>query len=82
MRIVINKKRRAFALAPEKLGKTMYVCTCNGISDRDIQTAVDNGARDLDAVFDHLGKRQMCGQCTPDVCEQLGTSAEPEPQAA
>jgi bacterioferritin-associated ferredoxin len=83
MRIVINKARRAAGFGAKKQQRTaMYVCTCNGISDRDIQAAMDNGARTLDEVFDYLGKSQMCGQCTPDVRAELGLPADFEPQAA
>jgi len=41
----------------------MYVCLCNGISDRQIREVVDRGADSLHAVQAHLPVANCCGQC-------------------
>jgi len=41
----------------------MYVCLCNGISDRQIREVVDRGADSLRAVQAHLPVANCCGQC-------------------
>ncbi|MCB1874561.1 MAG: bacterioferritin-associated ferredoxin [Chromatiales bacterium] len=41
----------------------MYVCVCNGITDRQIRAAVDNGAHCLDELRDSLGVASCCGRC-------------------
>ena len=50
----------------------MMICHCNGISDRDIHSAIDwMRASDADAiitpgkVYRALGKRPDCGGCLP-----------------
>lgn len=43
----------------------MYVCLCFGVTDKDIQTAVANGATDLASVIKALGLGQQCGRCLP-----------------
>ncbi len=43
----------------------MYVCLCFGITDKDIQAAVANGATDLTSVVKALGLGQQCGRCLP-----------------
>ncbi len=41
----------------------MYVCVCNGVTDREIRAAVDLGADSLDAISRHLGVGTRCGCC-------------------
>jgi bacterioferritin-associated ferredoxin len=41
----------------------MYVCICNGITDRDIRTAVAQGARSLADLQSSLGVATCCGRC-------------------
>ncbi|OZG75363.1 bacterioferritin-associated ferredoxin [Hahella sp. CCB-MM4] len=52
----------------------MYVCLCKGITDRDIQREVENGARRLKDVVNKLGLAKDCAQCVTvarDVFESL-----------
>jgi bacterioferritin-associated ferredoxin len=41
----------------------MYVCICNGITDRQIREAVAGGATSLEELHDELGVASQCGSC-------------------
>lgn len=41
----------------------MYVCICNGISDKEIRKAVAAGAGTLQELHDKLGVASQCGTC-------------------
>jgi len=41
----------------------MYVCLCKGITDRDIERAVEEGASSFREVRDQLGVSTQCGKC-------------------
>lgn len=41
----------------------MYVCLCNGITDREIKQSIRNGANNLQDLHDDLGVGSQCGQC-------------------
>ncbi len=41
----------------------MYVCICNGITDRDIRDAVRGGAHDLESLAAATGCSTVCGSC-------------------
>lgn len=41
----------------------MYVCVCNGITDRDIRKAVDNGCTSMRQLSRELQVGRQCGRC-------------------
>ncbi len=41
----------------------MYVCICNGLTDRDFRRAARSGALTVAKAFDHLGEKPECGRC-------------------
>ncbi|HTQ73164.1 MAG TPA: bacterioferritin-associated ferredoxin [Burkholderiales bacterium] len=41
----------------------MYVCLCNGVTDRDIREAVSRGARSVKDLRRELGVASDCGKC-------------------
>lgn len=41
----------------------MYICICNGVTDRDILEAADNGATSLKDLQDELNVATCCGSC-------------------
>jgi len=41
----------------------MYVCVCNGHSDRDIRSAARSGLRCARTIYAQLGKPLRCGRC-------------------
>jgi bacterioferritin-associated ferredoxin len=48
----------------------MYVCICNGHSDRDIRRIAQSGVRCARDIYVQLGKPIRCGQCL-QMAEQL-----------
>jgi bacterioferritin-associated ferredoxin len=59
----------------------MYVCLCNGISDRQIREVVDRGACSLTEVQSYLPVANCCGRCEDTAQEvivgQLESAARP-----
>lgn len=56
----------------------MYVCICNGITDKQIRTAVAGGANSLQLLRDELGVASNCGSCTEHALSLLeDTPAQP-----
>jgi bacterioferritin-associated ferredoxin len=48
-------------------GTGVYICICNGITDRDIRHCMDGGARTIGDLQRELGVTAGCGQCTHEV---------------
>jgi bacterioferritin-associated ferredoxin len=49
----------------------MYVCVCNGVTDRDIQRAVAEGCTDLDELAARTGCGSTCGCCREYALEAM-----------
>ena len=45
----------------------MFVCSCNMLTDTDVETAVKNGAVSPRVVYEYKGCRAQCGNCVPGV---------------
>ena len=45
--------------------KTMYVCICKAVTDRQIRQAIELGARSLSDLKEGLGVATGCGKCAP-----------------
>lgn len=43
----------------------MYVCVCNGLTDRDIRRAGDQGHCTVASAYCSLGAEVNCGRCVP-----------------
>jgi len=43
----------------------MYICLCNGVTERDIQNCVEEGARSMRDLRQCLGVAGQCGKCAP-----------------
>ena len=43
----------------------MLVCICNGISDKQIDSALANGSSSFKDIKSELGIGSCCGQCVP-----------------
>lgn len=41
----------------------MYVCLCNGITDKQIRKAAESGVADLNSLQRELGVATGCGSC-------------------
>ncbi len=44
----------------------MFVCLCKGITDSQIKTCVNNGARTIKHVRRELGVASQCCKCLPE----------------
>jgi bacterioferritin-associated ferredoxin len=44
----------------------MYICNCNGITEREIRGAAELGCTTLDDLRRDLGVASCCGRCAPD----------------
>lgn len=60
----------------------VYVCLCNGVSDRKVRKAIARGATTVDELARTCGAGSGCGGCRPEL-EQLlrgctGACAVPE----
>lgn len=42
----------------------MYVCICNGITDKQIRAAASRGVSSLQELRDELGVASQCGGCS------------------
>ena len=49
----------------------MYICVCNGISERQVQEAIAHGAADLSDLQAELGVATCCGCCAETALEYL-----------
>lgn len=49
----------------------MYVCLCKGITDREIKSAIDNGACSMGQLRKKLGVASQCGKCSTSARELL-----------
>ena len=45
----------------------MYVCNCNGLTERQVKTAVERGARKWSDVHAHHGCEPQCGGCGVEI---------------
>ena len=45
----------------------MYVCLCNGYTDKQIAEAVGSGAESVAKVYRCLGRSPRCAKCVPYV---------------
>jgi bacterioferritin-associated ferredoxin len=52
----------------------MYVCLCNCLKDKDMASAIENGAQCVSDVYKHHGCKPQCGKCVPYVRESLPAS--------
>nr|WP_203414896.1 (2Fe-2S)-binding protein [Entomobacter blattae] len=41
----------------------MYICSCNTITDKDIDTAIQAGAKKPKDIYASCGGKVQCGQC-------------------
>jgi bacterioferritin-associated ferredoxin len=52
----------------------MIVCVCHGVSDREIKTAIKNGAASVADLSASLGVGTCCG-CCRETCEDMVAEA-------
>jgi len=59
----------------------MYVCVCNGVTDRDIRRAADAGCRELAELTARTGCASACGCCASLAAALLDEAELTRPQA-
>ncbi len=52
----------------------MYVCTCNGVRERDVEAAIARGARKPPAVHAACGTEPQCCRCLPEIAARIRKS--------
>ena len=52
----------------------MYVCVCNGVTERDIVKRVESGVTSFEDIQFELGVATCCGQCADCAREVIGQS--------
>ena len=45
----------------------MYVCNCNGIREREVRAAIEQGAKRPAEVFKRHQSRPQCARCVCDI---------------
>ncbi len=45
----------------------MYLCNCNGLTEREVHEALATGCRSAAQVYRCLGVKPQCGRCVQDV---------------
>jgi bacterioferritin-associated ferredoxin len=48
----------------------MYVCLCNGLTDRDVRNSAEDGCS-VAMVYRSLGCEPQCGKCVPFIRQML-----------
>ena len=54
----------------------MYVCLCNGITDRDFRAHAADENCTVSTVYRSLGTKPRCGKCVPYVRQLLRQAVE------
>lgn len=49
----------------------MFVCICNGITDKQVREAITNGARTADEVYTACGVEPVCGTCADMMIDMI-----------
>lgn len=55
----------------------MYVCNCNGLTERQVKAAIEAGARNWMEVHLHHEVRPQCGKCGMDIADRLKKGDSP-----
>lgn len=55
----------------------MYVCNCNGLTERQVKAAIEAGARNWMEVHLYHDSRPQCGKCGMDICDRLKKRESP-----
>jgi bacterioferritin-associated ferredoxin len=56
----------------------MYVCVCNAVTDREVQRAIDGGAKTRAEVTHACGAGGDCGSCHRMIEEMVGKATGEE----
>jgi len=54
----------------------VYVCNCNGIRERDVRAAIEQGAARPADIFRHAGCKPECAKCVCDMRCMIDAQAQ------
>ena len=54
----------------------MYICICNGLTERKVREAAAAGQRTVKAVLRHHGVTPQCGKCLCHIRQTLAEQGE------
>jgi bacterioferritin-associated ferredoxin len=60
----------------------VYVCLCNGVTERDIRQAAEAGCSGMTELTMRTGCGASCGSCVPLACALLDQSREADASRA
>lgn len=52
----------------------MYICLCNGVTEKQVRRAIAGGATSLQSLRDELGVASQCGGCLDHAMQLLDGS--------
>ena len=58
----------------------MIVCLCEGLTDRDLRYAIEQGADTVDRLKNSCGAGEGCGSCSPTLLELIDLTQLERPQ--
>ncbi len=58
----------------------MYVCVCNGITEREVRECAELGARSLEDLAASIGLGASCGRCRDCATALLEEASRREPR--
>jgi bacterioferritin-associated ferredoxin len=67
---VARHSQLCYILRTKAAGAPMYICLCNGLTDRDVRANCESG-RSVAMVYRSLGCEPQCGKCVPYVRQML-----------
>ena len=60
----------------------MYICVCNALTDKQVETAITSGCRRPDDIYSQCGTKPQCGRCAERMLELLEATDAPISAAA
>jgi len=54
----------------------LYICNCNGITEREVKEAIDAGASHWEDVHAHYDREPCCGKCECEISEAIGAATQ------
>jgi bacterioferritin-associated ferredoxin len=51
----------------------MFICNCNGVRCREVDAAIEAGAKSPRKVLAHHGHEPCCGRCLPEIAARLNS---------
>jgi bacterioferritin-associated ferredoxin len=59
----------------------VYICLCNGFTDRQVRRSTETGSVSVSEVYKALGCQPKCGKCVPIVRDMLKSVGILPPEA-